>query len=1411
MLEPIIDKVVVKTEDRKTVNVNMGTSNVVARIECLSKDNYDTWKMQMEALLVKNDAWHFVNGTNICPTLAADNSNAADVTNWTKLDSKAKSDIILSMSPSELKVIKGCKTSHDVWKKLQETYQSSGPARKATLLKHLTLHRMSEGDDIREHLRKMFDIVDKLDEMDVEINKDLLAIMILYSLPSSYENFRVAIESRDSLPDPESLRIKIIEESQARSSSSRGNNACSERRDDALFTNRQFQRNFQKRDFNSSDSMNSNKNSNNNYTSLRCFKCKKPGHKANECLKIRSLKNQQSAKHVAFTVNSSEVKNKWCLDSGASSHLCRNFEEFVNIKSGNCGKLNLATNKSADIIGKGSVTLNAGVKNQIVLNNTLHVPELRTNLLSVSKITDNGYNVLFKKFSADILNSKGEVLLNAYRENDLYFVNDVGLYTKSADHVSSATFNNNTVSVNLCSVEEWHRKLGHLNLRDMSEACKRGYLKGVNINSTIPLNCEICARAKMTRIPFPRKSQRKTEILDIMHSDLCGPMQTQSIGGAKYLLTFTDDASKWTEVRFLRSKTEVLEQIKELVLLMENLKGLKVKFFQSDNGTEFRNVEFDKFLRQHGISRRLSAPYTPQQNGVAERKNRTLIEMARCLLFQADLPKMFWAEAVNMANFIRNRSPSQSIGGKSPYEIWHKKIYDLSQIHEFGSKVVILDKKQKGKFAPRGLNGIFLGYDTFTKGYRIWIPDLKKIEISRDVRFLGAQNQILKHDQNKSEKPVTVDFIPLKEDLEPRNLENHDSIIIDNDEVIIGNQDVVVDNENKVIANQDDHSEGNESDKQSKLGNDLAENPQERRVPGRPKLIRTGKAGRPKKRYTTKTFSVENESVSLAEISMKEAMSSDDKESWMEAIVDEVKSIIKNDTWTMINRNDSFESIGSRIVLRNKYKPDGTIERRKARLVAQGFSQQPGVHFNETFAPVARMSSIRLLMSIAARLKMKIHQFDVATAYLNGNLSENIYMEPPKQLAEALRRIANSNDPNLVAKAKTMLQDLNNNKICKLNKSLYGLKQAGRNWNQKLDQTLKNFGAIPCVSDSCVYRLGQGEDKTLIITYVDDLIIMSTKENNILKFKNKIMQEFETNYLGEISYCLGVEFSIKNSEIRMNQKRYVLDLLKRFNMTEARPVGTPMDPGVKLMKPTGNDGESEFLAPYRELVGALTYLAVTTRPDISFAVSNIAQFNNCYTKTHWLAAKRILRYLKGTAELGLTFKESGDQIMGYVDSDWGGNLNDRRSQTGFNYIWNGGCISWDSRKQKTVALSTNEAEYMALTDAAKEAIHLQSFLNELGLPDLSNITLHVDNMGALKLAENPVFHGRSKHIDIRYHFIREVIKNKIISLRHVSTHDMVADILTKPLPGPSHRRCIEGLKLFDLVDDNSRGGVRTRE
>ena len=519
----------------------------------------------------------------------------------------------------------------------------------------------------------------------------------------------------------------------------------------------------------------------------------------------------------------------------------------------------------------------------------------------------------------------------------------------------------------------------------------------------------------------------------------------------------------------------------------------------------------------------------------------------------------------------------------------------------------------------------------------------------------------------------------------------------------------------------------------------------------------------------------------------------------------ELKSIIKNQTWVFVDRPKDAEIIGSRMVLRNKYKPDGTIEKRKARLVARGFAQRPGIHFSQTFAPVARLSSIRLIVALAVQQKMKIHQLDITTAYLNGVLQEEIYMEPPNFIIEALEVLIEKENRNseMRERAKAALKELEaGDKVCLLKKSLYGLRQAGRNWHATLDKSLRKLGAAPTNADPCVYQLRKEEDIILIAIYVDDIIIASRSVSGIEKLKASLAQEFDVKDLGEINYCLGIEFSRSGNGIALYQSGYVRDVLDRFGMTESNAVKTPMDSNVKLVKPDKDVASKTTEMPYRELIGALMYLAVSTRPDIAFAVSSLSQFNDCCNETHWTAAKRVLRYLKGTMSMGILFKPTTDPLKCFVDSDWASCLNDRRSYTGFTTILSSGPVSWEAKKQRTVALSSTEAEYMGLAEAAEECIYFRGFLTELGFRDLANVVILNDNLGAQKLAENPSFHARSKHIDVTHHFILEALKDKKFIVKHVSTEDMTADIFTKGLPRLKHEKCIELLGMCSRIDLN---------
>lgn len=583
-----------------------------------------------------------------------------------------------------------------------------------------------------------------------------------------------------------------------------------------------------------------------------------------------------------------------------------------------------------------------------------------------------------------------------------------------------------------------------------------------------------------------------------------------------------------------------------------------------------------------------------------------------------------------------------------------------------------------------------------------------------------------------------------------------------------------------------------------------------KRGPGRPR-IQKGHVGRPRKIYNMVEIreSSDNESsteeyvdtddfAGTIETTLKEALASDEKVEWEEAILSEIRSLVINDTWEIVKKPSDRNIVGCRYVLTTKLNVDNT-EKKKARLVAKGYSQQHGLDYNKTFAPVARIATVRLLVALAVEMGMDIDQIDINTAYLNGDLNEDIYMKIPELLKEGLEKLKNADGviSAVGSKAAKMLEEMKaGGDTCRLKKSLYGLKQAGRQWNIKLDEKLRKMGLRPTTNEPCLYHKHNKDGSDLfVVVYVDDILIGSQKRLYIDQFKQELARRFVLKDFGQATFCLGIEIKKSGNEYFLSQEKYIKDILKKFSMDSCNPIKTPMEIGNPVISEKEVIKGKQF--PYRELIGALMYLSVATRPDIANTTAKLAQFAENPQETHWRAAKRVLRYLKGTITHGLAFKPTRLCIQGYADADWGNSVIDRRSFTGYLFILGGASISWTSQKQRIVATSTCEAEFVSLAEAMKEAMYLNSLLKELGLHQLCKVRMHADNLSAICLAEDHgIHHAKSKHIDIRHFFIRDVLRdNKAITLEYLSTDKMLADVLTKPLPRVRHELLTSALGL----------------
>ncbi|GKD33055.1 ribonuclease H-like domain, reverse transcriptase, RNA-dependent DNA polymerase [Tanacetum coccineum] len=644
--------------------------------------------------------------------------------------------------------------------------------------------------------------------------------------------------------------------------------------------------------------------------------------------------------------------------------------------------------------------------------------------------------------------------------------------------------------------------------------------------------------------------------------------------------------------------------------------------------------------KENGIARQLTAPYSPQQNGVVERRNRTMLSTTRSMMKAMKLPLTFWAEAVRHAIYILNRVSTRALVDKTPYEALYNRKPNLENLRIFRctayAKITIPHLK---KLDDRSIPMIYLGVEEGSKAYRLYDPIGKKKHVSRD-----------------NTQEVETETLLFTEE-EPRNY--------------------------------------------------------------------------------------------------KEA--STDKK-WIEAMEIELDSINKNNTWTLTTLPPNQKAIGLKWVFKTKRDAKGNIIKYKARLVAKGYVQEQGIDFDEVFAPVARIETVRLILALAAYHGWQVHHLDVKSAFLHGDLKEEVYVTQPEGF----------------------VQQGNSGKVYKLTKALYGLRQAPRAWNVKLDQTLKSLDFKKCNLEQAVYTK-RSKNSTLIVgVYVDDLIITGTPKKEIEVFKSQMEEKFEMSDLGLLAYYLGIEVTQTGGEITIKQTGYINKILKETSMMDSNDAKIPMDPGTKLVK--AEDGNSVDATYYRSLIGSLRYL-LHTRPDLSYSVGLLSRFMQDPKDHHLKAVKQVIRYIKGTKEHGIIYKkEGGCKITGYSDSSYGINTDQGKGTTGIVFYFGESPITWCTQKQPTVALSSCESEFMAATGAACQALWLKRLLSELTGWEEKRITLKVDNVSAIALVRNPVFNGRSKHIDIRYHFIRECVENGHINVEHISGELQRADILTKALP-----------------------------
>ena len=1300
-------------------------------VDKFNGENFNLWKFKMEMVLASMELWDIVDDSEEPPP---SNADLKDKKAYQRRVKKAMSVIGLNLVDAQLAHIKSCKGPAEAWKTLCNIHETRSLSNILFIRRKFFTSKMQESDDLLDHINKIKALADQLACLEVPMRDEDVVMTLLDSLPPSYEYLITALETlpmKDLTMEYVTSRL-MHEVSKRKEKEPQG--------DDAALVSNQGK---------------GGKSGN----AKTCYYCGKPGHIARYCYKAKNKdkENANAAKDdddYAFAIQEGAHFNtmcKWIMDSGATKHMTPHRNAFHTYEAIAPRNVHMGNDSVVKAIGMGSIVVGAtwkGRSRKITIKDALHVPMLQANLLSVSKLISSGSKVQFNKEGCIVRAPHGEVIAMAPRQGNLYQMEFTTVYAADVANLAQA-------STNQAALELWHRRLGHLNVASVHAL--QNLVSGMNLGPrpSSSLICEGCIEGKQHRATFPSNGgTRATKPLEIVHSDVCGPMRTTSMGGARYFVTFIDDFSRKVWVYLLKSKGECFERFKEFKALVETQSQHKIKVLRSDNGGEYLSKAFQGFLKHHGIEKQTSAPYTPQQNGVAERANRTIVEMARSMIHAQHLKLELWAEAVANAVYTRNRCPTKAVVAMTPQEAWSGKKPCIAHMRVFGciAYAMVPDAK-RGKLDAKATKCLLLGYCEGTKAYRLMCVETKKIIKCRDVTFMEDGPSELEMRPSGSMKTSIVDVVD-----ESSNSPSHD----------------------------DEEAKGESGDAKEPLGSNVSsptsevgegQPTQEPRYPSRERRP----LGEWWKNHILPPRDVEHANVAFVADpqTLSEAMQSGDAKKWEEAMKTEYDSLMAKGTWELAPLPKGRKSIGCKWVFRTKRDACGTITRHKARLVAKGYSQVAGVDFNETFAPVAKFNTIRCVVAIGAALDLEMHQMDVKSAYLNPYLEEDIYMDQPKGFEE----------------------DSRGELKCKLKKAIYGLRQSGREWYKDIDGTLMGQGFLRSHADHSLYIKQTSEFLLIVIIYVDDLIILASDTTRMEAIKTTLKQQYEMSDLGELHFCLGVEFVRDRATrtIALSQRRYVEDVLERFGMQDCKPIGTPLDANCKLLKLSQEEFEQcedEMQGvPYKEAVGSLMYAMVGTRPDLAFAVSVVCQHMSKPGPMHWAAVKRVLRYLKGTLDVKLYLGGEDIALRGYCDADWAGDTNDRRSTTGYVFYVGMGAISWNSKRQPTIALSTVEAEYMAATQCIKEATWLRQLLADVGYVQEEATTIMCDNQGCISLAKNPTHHSRTKHIDVQHHFIREKLDSGVICLEYCPTQDMVADVLTKALAKERHQMLAKAMGL----------------